>query len=319
MRVRVRKRMRISVLLLVLSGCSSSIRTPVPSEPLRVAVISDLNSAYGSTAYEPEVHAAVRVITEEWRPDVVLIAGDMIAGQRPALSDDNVRAMWAAFDAAVAAPLRRADIPVMVTLGNHDASGHPGHERDRRIAREYLGDAAFPTATMSTGGVFFVSIDASTGNVAADSAQLAWLRAALASAEARAAGMRVILGHVPLYAVAEGRNRPGEVQSAPDSLRSLLTRAGVDLFVSGHHHAYYPGRRAELALLHAGALGQTPRPLIGSNADPYKSMTLLELYPARDSIVERTWRIKADSLTLVDPAVLPERIDGINGFVVRRD
>ena len=307
-----------SILLLALFACSRGAETPAPAAPLRVAVISDLNSAYGSTTYEPEVHAAVRVITEEWRPDLVLIAGDMIAGQRPALSDANVRAMWDALDAAVAAPLRDAGIPYMVTLGNHDASGHPGHERDRRIAREYLGDAAFPTSTKLLRGVFFVSIDASTGSVAADSAQLAWLRGALASAEARAAGIRVVLGHVPLYAVAEGRNRPGEVQAEPDSLRSLLTRAGVDLFVSGHHHAYYPGRRGELALLHTGALGQTPRPLIGSDAAPYKALTLLELFPAQDSIFERTWRIDGDVLTPVDPNTLPARIDGLNGYVVRR-
>ena len=307
----------ILLLAVLLFGCHGVRRDELQS-PLRVAVISDLNSAYGSTTYEPEVHTAVRVITDEWRPDLVLIAGDMVAGQRPALSDDNVRAMWAAFDSTVAAPLRRAGIPLLVTLGNHDASGHPGHERDRRIAREYLGDAAFPTSTLSLGSVFFLSIDASTGNVAADSAQLAWLRGTLASAEARAARMRIVLGHVPLYAVAEGRNRAGEVQAEPDSLRTLLTRAGVDLFVSGHHHAYYPGQRDELALLHAGALGQTPRPLIGSSAEPYKAMTLLELFPARDSVAEQTWRVDGNRLTQVDRATLPARIDGLNGFVLRR-
>jgi endonuclease/exonuclease/phosphatase family metal-dependent hydrolase len=306
------------------------------ADPLRVAVLSDLNSTYGSTDYDAEVGAVIDRIVHDWRPDLVLIAGDMVAGQRPALSDDRVRAMWAAFDSVVAAPLRRAAIPLAVTIGNHDGSGHPGHERDRRLAREYWHDRRpdvgpgvangpvmvsgdrYPFRYAFTlGGVFFLVLDASTGAVMADPAQVSWLRATLGRPEAALAGLRVSLGHVPLHAVAEGRDHPGEVQDQPDSLRSILEAGGVRLHVSGHHHAYYPGRRGGLELLHAGALGQGPRALLGDGAASSKTVTLLELYPARDSLAERTYRVVGDTFERIDPAALPPRLHGHNGAVGR--
>lgn len=310
-------------LLLTMGGCAHA-------EPMRVVVLSDLNSTYGSTEYDPEVAHVVRRTVGEWRPDLVLIAGDMIAGQRPTLDDANVRAMWAAFDSVVAGPLRRAGIPLAVTMGNHDGSGHPGHERDRRLAVEYWGGrhgdlgihdgGRYPFYYAFTrGDVFFVVLDASTGAVVADTAQMAWLTTALASPEARSAGLRVSMGHVPLYAVAEGRDRPGEVQAHPDSLRSILEGAGVRLHISGHHHAYYPGRVGALDLLHTGALGQGPRALLGSDLPPIRTVTILDLYPARDSLAEQTFRVYGDALDALDVATLPRRIDGINGHVILRD
>jgi hypothetical protein len=311
------------VLFLTFGACAHA-------EPVRVVVLSDLNSSYGSTTYDPEVAHAVRRTVDEWRPDLVLIAGDMIAGQRPALEDANVRAMWAAFDSVVAAPLRRAGIPLAVTMGNHDGSAHPGHERDRRLAAEYWGTRQVGMGILDggrypfyyafiRGDVFFLVLDASTGAVVADTTQMAWLASTLASPEARSAELRVSMGHVPLYAVAEGRNRPGEVQANPDSLRSILEGAGVRLHISGHHHAYYPGRVGALDLLHAGALGQGPRALLGSDLPPTRTVTILDLYPARDSLAEQTFRVYDDAVEPLDVASLPRRIDGINGQVILRD
>lgn len=314
-------------------GLPGNPQRPVGSEQLRqglrIVVMSDLNSRYGSTAYEPEVGQVIARTVEEWRPDLVLIAGDMVAGQSPALDDARVRAMWAAFDSVVAAPLRRAGIPLAFTLGNHDASGHAGHHRDRLIAADHwldhrpalriLDGGRYPFYYAFThGGAFFLVLDASTGVVVGDSAQMAWLRRALDRPEARAAELRISLGHVPLYAVAEGRNRPGEVQGRPDSLRAVLEAGGVRLHISGHHHTFYPGRRGRLELLHAGALGQGPRRLLGTSVPPSKTVTVLDMVPAADFLSERTFRVRGDRFTIVDPDTLPARIDGINGSVVRR-
>lgn len=309
-------------------GAQRPVGSEEVSQRLRIVVLSDLNSSYGSTEYEPEVGHVVSRTVEEWRPDLVLIAGDMVAGQSPALDDARVHAMWAAFDSVVAAPLRRAGIPLAFTLGNHDASGHAGHERDRRIAADHwldrrpdldiLDDGRYPFYYAFThGGAFFLALDASTGAVVSDSAQMAWIRRALDHPEARAAGLRISLGHVPLHAVAEGRNRPGEVQDRPDSLRAVLEAGGVRLHISGHHHAYYRGRRGRLDLLHAGALGQGPRRLLGSSSPPSKTVTILDLVPAAGSLSERTFWVRGDRFTPVDPDTLPARIDGINGAVVR--
>jgi 3',5'-cyclic AMP phosphodiesterase CpdA len=309
---------------------------PVPSRgDLRVVVISDLNGSYGSTEYEPEVHRAVALIRERWRPDLVLIAGDMIAGQRPTLPDDEVRAMWSAFDGAVARPLREADVPLAVTLGNHDGSAYPAHARDRRLALEhwraperrphlaYQDSAGFPVRyTFRHRGLFVLVWDASNAELARDPEALAWVEAQLASDAARGARHRLVLGHLPLYAVAEGRNLPGEVLREPDGIRALLQRHGVDSYVSGHHHAYYPGRRGSLELLHAGALGQGPRPLLCGTARPMRTVTVLDFFPGRDRPVYTTYSI--DNALEAEPrevedATLPAGIRGTVGYVVRRD
>ena len=84
--------------------------------------ISDLNSAYGSTDYEPEIDKGINLLPF-WQPDMVVCSGDMIAGQKKTLTESQIKAMWAAFDNHIAAPLRQANIPFGFTIGNHDASG----------------------------------------------------------------------------------------------------------------------------------------------------------------------------------------------------
>jgi hypothetical protein len=299
----------------------------------RVAVISDMNSAYGSTAYGPEVAEAVSLIRASWRPRLVLAAGDMIAGQRPSLTDDNVRAMWAAFDSVVAAPLRAAGIPFGFTLGNHDGSAYPAHARDRAFAAEhwrapgrdpgltFVDRTHFPVFySFRQGPLFVISWDAASANTFSEPERLDWLRAQLSSDAARAAAFRIVLGHLPLYAVAEGRDRPGEVLDDPDMLRALLEQYGVHSYISGHHHAYYPGRRGAVELLHTGALGDGPRPLLGSTTPSPRTVALLDFFPATGQVAYTTWAIEAGRAPVpIVTESLPPRLDGHNGHVIRRD
>ena len=67
------------------SDLAQSIYLP-PRQDLRIAVISDLNSQYGSTEYEPEVTKAIDLIINRWQPDLVLGGGDAIAGQKTSLT-----------------------------------------------------------------------------------------------------------------------------------------------------------------------------------------------------------------------------------------
>ncbi|MGL5077334.1 MAG: metallophosphoesterase, partial [Waterburya sp.] len=46
-----------------------------PRKDFRIVVISDLNSQYGSTTYDPEVEQAIALIPQ-WQPDLVLCGGD---------------------------------------------------------------------------------------------------------------------------------------------------------------------------------------------------------------------------------------------------
>ena len=326
----LRPAIRLLLVALALGGCAPARQVDPPV--VRAVVISDLNASYGSTHYPAEVSLAVKHITGTWDPDFVLVAGDMVAGQSTRLTDSTVRAMWEAFDSVVAAPLRAARIPLVVTMGNHDASAYPAHARDRRIAVEYWRSSSnaarlsfadrehYPLRyAVRYGDVFVIAWDATNQESADDNELLDWLRQSLTSAEAMGARHRVVLGHLPLYAVAQGRDRAGEILMHGDSLRERLEEWGATLFVSGHHHAYYPARRGGLDLLHAGAVGDGPRQLVGSREPALKTVSVLDFLS--DSVAITTYVIDAAAAApvLLPIESLPRLICSTSGWVARRD
>jgi hypothetical protein len=300
---------------------------------VRIVVISDLNSQYGSTDYEPEVRRAIALIPA-WQPDLVLCGGDMVAGQSTALSDDRVRAMWMGFDRAIGAPLRRANLPLGFTLGNHDGSGVRSatgayrFERDRKLAQAYWNKpdhtprlqfadrAQFPFYyTFTQNNIFYLVWDASTARI--DPQQLAWVEKSLASAAAQKARLRIAIGHLPLYPVAVGRNKPGEFLDRADALRSLLEKYRVHTYISGHNHAYFPGHQGELQLLQTGALGSGPRQLLNSNLPPFKTLTVIDI--SVDDAMTRYTTYNMTTGKVVDEQTLPRLIVGPYGSQLRRD
>ena len=94
----------------------------------RVGLISDLNSSYGSTSYIPAVDQGLEQLIA-LQPDLVVCAGDMVAGQMRGLSGQQLDAMWRGFETAVLQRLQVADIPLLPAIGNHD--GSPGFLEDR--------------------------------------------------------------------------------------------------------------------------------------------------------------------------------------------
>ncbi|WP_216328396.1 metallophosphoesterase family protein [Deinococcus aestuarii] len=294
---------------------------PAPASPLRVVILSDFNGAYGSTAYPAALTRSVGRIVREWKPDLVLSAGDLIAGQKAALTDARVRAMWAAFDRDVRAPLDKAGIPFAFTLGNHDAS----LRRDRRLAAEYwrghapelnyVERANFPFRyTFTFGGRLFVAVlDASGPNVGAD--QRAWLARQLATPEAREAGIRLVVGHLPLAGVSGGKNKPGEIIRDPLPLRKIMEEGRVLAYVSGHHAAFYPGRLGGLNVLASGGIGG--RDYVGHPRTARSTVTLLSLDTAGGTATFKTF--DADTGAEVKMASLPARLNGLGGSLVRVD
>jgi 3',5'-cyclic AMP phosphodiesterase CpdA len=303
---------------------------------LRIVAISDLNGAYGSTDYDPDVDKAIALIPF-WRPDLVVAGGDMVAGQSPSLTTAQIQAMWAAFDAHVRAPLDAAGIPFGFTIGNHDASGARGangqftFQQERDLATAYWQDPAhdpgvefsdrtdFPFFyTFRQGDVFFMAWDGSTHQIPAD--KLAWVEQSLASEAAQSARLRILLSHLPLYAVAEGRNAPGEVMANADQLRAMLEKYDVHTYISGHHHAYYPGHRGDLQLLHMGIIGSGPRALIDSNTPRWKAVTVLDVdYDEAGSEQIRYTTYDIQTLERIEYGQLPRYLTGHNGMVLRRD
>jgi len=304
-----------------------------PRGDVRIAVISDLNSHYGSTSYEPEVTKAIALIPD-WQPDLVVGGGDMVAGQSPSLSKEEIKAMWAAFDQHVGAPLRRANLPFGFTIGNHDASaalavsGKFLFSNERELAAghwnnpkhdpglQFVDRANFPFYySFQKNDIFYLVWDASTAKLSPE--QLAWVEKSLASSAAQSAKIRIVIGHLPLYAVAVGRDEPGEILDNADKLRLLLERYRVHTYISGHHHAYFPGHRGKLELLHTGALGSGPRPLLNSNLAPQKTLTVVDINLGSASTTYTTYDMT--TLNLVDQRKLPRIIVGPNGMVLRRD
>ncbi len=305
-----------------------------PKGDVRLVVISDLNGAYGSIDYDPEVDKAIALLPF-WRPDMVVCSGDMVAGQNPKLSENQLKAMWAAFDEHVAAPLRQAEIPFGFTIGNHDASSARSlsggflFERERTVAANYWNEPShdpgiefveryeFPFYySFKFNDIFFLAWDGSSAKIPED--KLDWVEQALESPEAQSAKLKILLGHLPLYGITEGRNKPGEVMANADQLRKMLERHQVHTYISGHQHAYYPAHKGELQLLHTGILGSGPRPFIDSQLPPQKALTVMDINFADPDLTNYT-TYDMQTLELIELEQLPRFITGHNGMVLRRD
>ncbi len=321
--------------LSVLSQVESKLpeATNFESQSIKVAVISDLNSQYGSTDYEPEVDKAIALIVNRWQPDLVLGGGDAIAGQKKSLTKSQIEAMWQAFDSHIAKPLRDHQIPYAFTIGNHDGSGAIKQnqfvfEKERDLAAAYWQDpshdsgikfvdrANFPFYySFEQNKIFYLVWDASTHII--DPQQLTWVEKSLASSAAQTADLRMAIGHLPLYPVAEQKNKPGEYLAGAERLRALLEKYQVHTYISGHHHAYYPGKKGKLELLFAGAIGQGARKLIGSNLHPQQTVTLISVKPDSQNTLYVTYDLQ--TLQKVNTSILPKFIISNNALISRRD
>ena len=306
---------------------------------LRIAVLADLNERYGDTHHRQTVHRAVARVLD-WGADLVIVPGDMVAGQRQGL---DYEAMWGAFHRAVSDPLR--PIPVAVVPGNHDASAYPGYARERAVynevwrARDAL--AQHPGVAMidgrdyplrysfTLGPAFFVGLDATTRDALAVGDQLDWLEAQLAQADPQRHPVRILFGHFPLYPVTVGRERDyllGDT-AVRERFAQIAARHGLSLYISGHHHGYYPGREpnSPLRLLSAGCLGGGPRPLIGEERriadieDPReRSLTWIQVDSDGQLRIEAFRGPDFGAEDRIERQSLPPAI-GIEGMWIRRD
>ena len=290
---------------------------------LRIGLISDLNSSYGSTSYIPAVQQGLDQLIA-LQPDLVVCAGDMVAGQKRGLSGQQLDAMWRGFETTVLQRLQRAGIPLLPAIGNHD--GSPGFPADRAALRRFwtplrsriglkLVDASqFPFRyTVLQDGIFWLVWDASSARVPED--QLAWAQQQLASADARAARARFVVGHLPLVGVGQGKDRPGEVLDRGGALQSLMENARVQAYISGHHHAWFSGRRGQLDLIQLGALGSGPRRLLDGGAPAQQTFTLLEIDGGRSAIREITYAVATGQPLAW--SMLPARLNTRAGLLQR--
>ena len=324
--------------LLIIPAFAQTSANP-PRGDLRVVLLSDFNGSYGVTDYSPVVARVAETTVQVWQPDLFLSAGDVIAGQKTSLPDARFAEMWEAFDHAVARPLRDAGIPYAFAVGNHDGSslrradGNFVYAREREAAGAYwLGSRheenlayhdkadfpfnysfAFTPPNKPDKAVFILVWDASSATLT--EAQWAWTEGELESPAAREAALRLVVGHLPLYGVSAEKNKPGEVLADGDALRELLERHGVHTYISGHHAAYFPGKRGALELLHTGGVGA--RGLLGSDAPPRSTVTVMDVN--FEPLEVRYTTFDVFSFEVISLESLPARLDGLNGTVTRRD
>ena len=274
---------------------------------LRLALISDLNGAYGSTRYSPTVTTGLDLLSE-LKPDLVLCAGDMVAGQKISLTDSQLEAMWGSFQSTILNPLLQQGIGMIPTMGNHDASSQTtgsrfvfARERHQaetfwerqksQLGLEFIDAKHYPFQfSVKQPGLFIVVIDASSATV--DQDQRRWLEQALASESRSPDDCCVVMGHLPLTAISIGRDRAGECIEDAENLTDLMQRHRVDLYISGHHHAWYPGTLNGQRLLSLGAMGNGPRRLLGAQRTSDQSLTLLDFFQATKTVRETTFSLK---------------------------
>lgn len=323
----------LAIVASTLWGSAPAQPGPVADAPrgdLRLVLFGDFNGPYGSLAYPSAVARTVAAITDVWRPDLVLLPGDLVAGQSAALPDQRFAQMWAVFDDIVAAPLRRAGIPYAATMGNHDASklrdarGAYAFARERDAAAAYwrqphhlqglevVDDAAYPFAWSFLFGPLFVAVIDASGPVIHDDERRA-LEATLRSGAARDADARWVMGHLPLLGIAQGRDRVGEVVWEADSLRDLMLDGGVDTYVSGHQAAFYAGTWDGLELVFTGGVGA--RPLLGGAAPRRSAVTVVDMWIAPTRVQLTTF--EPGTLEPLPPDTLPAVLAAFGGTLVR--
>lgn len=356
---------------------------------VRIVVISDLNGAYRSTAYRQEVINSIRAIPV-WEPNLVLSAGDMVAGQLMTLTPEDLQGMWQGFDQQILQPIRQAEIPFAFALGHHDGSaaiqpedrpdsqsplgdlfgtipsGAYLFDQERAAAEAYwtggdrdlgldqlLPSAGFPFRySFVQNDIFFLVWEASTAEL--DETALEWAEQELSSAAAQQARMRISLSHFPLYAISKGRDRPSEFLDQGEAIRNVLETYDVHTHISGHHHAYYPGKVGDLELLYAGALGAGPRSLLGTDDAATRTLTVMDIFfdgnqapdvwtpepdeddQDDDTSLRATSRQSSESedvegivtvyttynmatMEVIEPTSLPRVVSGPTGLVLRQD
>jgi len=323
------------MLLVWLLVWSSFLHADEVAPSWRLGVISDMNRSYGSTEYTQALFEAIHYL--KGQPlSAVLSTGDMVAGQKPGL--DYAR-MWAAFHQVVTEPLSQHSIPLLPSPGNHDASLGRKFAEEREQYRQtwrrfpitrfntqkdtaqhvqWLGDVPqnFPfNYAVTLGPALLISLDATTVGPLS-SAQVTWLESVLT--RGRAFPLKILFGHMPLLPFAFQRaheslaldNPPSSISDFPARFEALLERHNVQLFLTGHHHAYFDGLRS-------GKVRYISVPLLGTGARVLltQDRSITENSPQGFLLIEfnerghfRVQAMSSPGLTEIPRALLPPAI-----------
>ena len=119
--------------------------------------------------------------------------------------------------------------------------------------------------------VLFVSLDATLVSPLGQK-QREWLSKVLT--EKISYRHKIVFGHLPVFPTVA--KKAEEVLLEP-GLNQLFQDTKVTAYLSGHHHAYYPGKSNGTRHISQGCLGSGPRKLIGSQLRSTRSYTIINL------------------------------------------
>lgn len=301
---------------------------------IRVAFINDINSSFGSTDYNFSVKNSVDFIANESGADLVMLVGDLIAGQSNALSRETVKSMWGAFNQLIKKPLDDAGVPIGVGLGNHDAD--PNVPIDREEAEiywknpantpvlNYVDSTNFPfyhAFTAANGQLFCIALDGvNSGNT--NEATLEWIDSVLQTPQAQNAKYRFMFSHLPLFASNNRYNGPGGVLNKNYELLELCQKYEVQTFVGAHHAAYYPGKRRGVDMLNLGEQARGGEALTNTSINTPTSTTIIDIFENDpfygDSLVYTTFDL-FDDFRVIEYEESPNAVFSFDGHLIRRD
>ncbi len=315
----------VCLLLLACSPLQQRNSTAVKKKTYKIAVISDLNSGYGSTVYHPDVYATLKEL-DSIKPDIILCGGDMVAGQKRTITAEQTQAMWDSFGKNILQPIKDMKIPFGFTVGNHDAA--PSFPQDRAIAKQfwqthqkelnlnYVDQTNFPFYfSYQHNDIFFISWDAAGTKVPTEIFD--WMEQQLQSTAAKKAKLRILIGHLPLYAIVAAKNKPGEVLADNEKTATFFQKNGLDLYISGHQHSFFPSYTNKLKLLNLGCIGEGDRPLMGHDRPATKAYTIIEV-PMNDAKNFNYQTFIPSTKQTIPLSALPDSVIGFNG-ISRKD
>jgi acid phosphatase len=210
------------------------------------------------------------------RADAVLLLGDNFYFHGVSSTDD---ALWKEqFEDAYS-----LDAPFYAVLGNHDHLGNTqaqveyGSRNGRwRMPAQYY-TFRLPIGPDAEAAMFMLDTTAIVEGGGAAQEQLRWLERELANCKSR---WRLVAGHHPV--VSSGVHGP--TKELADTLRPLLERFGVDVYLSGHDHDFELLRTGEHWLQVVIGAGSTTRDVRWGDqtsfADARPGFVRLSLRPA---------------------------------------
>lgn len=101
-----------------------------------------------------------------------------------------------------------------------------------------------------------------------------------------------------------------------EKLMEVVHRHGVNLFLSGHHHAYYPGFLDRTHFVSQACLGASPRQLAGTDHRSSRSITLIKVFKDRFDISALEG---PDFTREIDHSTLPRQIEAKGRTIILKD